>query len=453
MEVRKHGYNDIIKEVMIMLLEFSCSNYKSIYKKAKLSMLASNDDTRENELILFEKYRINRMAAIYGPNGSGKTNVLKAINFAKRLVLDSMKREPGDSLKVPTHKLAKEDEPTEFAFQFVTSGIRYAYGFSVIKDSIDEEYLFYFPKNRQTKIFSRKGLNVDAGTSFKKFSDASIEPLKNNRLFLACAANYTNVNEIENAYMFFKSELRFFNSLNEGNRMFGRAVEFLQGHPELKATYLKIMDYLDTGIKDIEARSEKITPEEIQALGKLPESLRKALADQDISMLETTVYYDKFKTDLETEESTGIKKLFVFLYPYLDVLQSGRVLICDEIETGLHESIVAGILKLFSQLYPETNAQIIFSTHDTGLLDGELFRRDQIWFTELDEKRSTDLYSLAEIRNVRKTESLKRGYFSGKYGAIPVLNSNIYKDILLEFQSLDMKSESSDSFSEVNEEE
>lgn len=427
-----------------MLLEFSCSNFKSIHKKVTLSMLAGCDDTREEKLILFDKYRVNRMAAIYGPNGSGKTNVLKAMNCAKKLIMGSMKREPGDLLKVPRFKLAEVSEPTEFAFQFVASGIRYAYGFSVVNELIDEEYLYYFPNNRQTKIFTRKGLSVEAGTSFKKFSDASLEPLKNNRLFLACAANFTSVSEIEKAYLFFKNELKFFDSTNDWKRTFTRATTFLQEHPELKATYLKIMDYLDTGIKDIEARSEKVSFEDLENVGKLPEALRKALGDSDISVLETTVHYEKFKTDLETEESTGIKKLFVFLYPYLDVLRAGRVLVCDEIETGLHESLIMGILKLFSQLYPETNAQIIYSTHDTSLLDGDLLRRDQIWFTELDENRATDLYSLLEIRNVRKTESLKKGYVSGKYGAIPMLNPNIYKELLHEIRLPDAQSSNSD---------
>ena len=159
---------------------------------------------------------------------------------------------------------------------------------------------------------------------------------------------------------------------------------------------------------------------------------------------EATVVYDQFSTDLESEESTGIKKLFSFLYPYLDTLRKGNVLICDEIESGLHEAIVMGILQLFSQLYPEKNAQIIFTTHDTSLLDGELFRRDQIWFTELDSERSTDLYSLAEIRNVRKSENLKRGYVSGKYGAFPMMNCSLYQEMLDKYNSFGAVSETLD---------
>jgi len=419
-----------------MLLEFSCSNFKSIYKKITLSMLASSDDTREEDLISFEKYRVNRIAAIYGPNGSGKTNVLDAISYAKKVLLGSMKRELGDSLNLSPHKLAGKDEPTEFAFQFTTKGIRYAYGFSIINGLIQKEYLYYFPNNRQTKIFDRINLEVTEGPSFKKFSEASMDALKNNRLFLACAANYTKVPELEAAFLFFKEELKLFSSAIEANRMFGRAIEFFKQNPELKPTYLKIMDYLGTGIRDIEARAESITLEELQNENIISEAVRKMLKNREISILESTICYDGFKTDLESEESIGIKKLFIFLYPYLDVLRGGKVLLCDEIETGLHESIAMGILKLFTQLYPKTNAQIIFTTHDTSLLDGELLRRDQIWFTELDEIRSTDLYSLAEIRNVRKTESLKNGYVSGKYGAIPMLNSTILDEIVSEFQSL-----------------
>lgn len=436
-----------------MLLEFSCSNFKSIYKKVTLSMLASSDDTREEELISFEKYRVNRMAAIYGPNGSGKTNVLQAVGFAKRAVLDSMKREPGDSLNVSPHKLAGKDEPTEFTFQFITKGVRYAYGFSVVDDAIAEEYLFFFPNNRQTKIFDRVGMEVNVGTSFKKFSEASIDSLKKNRLFIACAANFTNVSEIEDAFMFFKNELKLFSSASTNSKTFGNAIEFLQKNPELKSTYLKIMDYLGTGIKDIEARAEKVSLGEMKDTVKMPEAILKMIENREISILETTICYERFKIDLEREESVGIKKLFVFLYPYLDVLRAGKVLLCDEIETGLHESIAMGILKLFSQLYPETNAQIIFTTHDTSLLDSEILRRDQIWFTELDEMRSTDLYSLAEIRNVRKTESLKRGYVSGKYGAVPMLNANVFEELVAEFQSLNQKLDTPELVDESDEEE
>ena len=106
---------------------------------------------------------------------------------------------------------------------------------------------------------------------------------------------------------------------------------------------------------------------------------------------------------------------------------NGKVLICDELEAGLHESLVYGLLKMFMETESEKFPQLFFTTHDTGLLNLDLFRRDQIWFTELKQDRSTDLYSLAEIKNVRKDENFGKGYIGGKYGAIPMLNLNFAK--------------------------
>ena len=98
----------------------------------------------------------------------------------------------------------------------------------------------------------------------------------------------------------------------------------------------------------------------------------------------------------------------------------------DEIENGLHEAVVYEIIKLFKYARKDQFAQLIFSTHDTSLLDTNLFRRDQVWFTQLDDDRATDLYSLVEVKNVRKTENIEKGYMLGKYGAIPMLSQNIY---------------------------
>ena len=415
-----------------MLLEFTCSNYKSIYKKKKLSMLASSDDTREEELVIFDKYRINRISAIYGPNGSGKTNLLEAIIFVCQLVSNSMKYEPGDLIKCSTHKLAKEDEPSEFTFQYVVNGIRYAYGFSVMAGEIEEEYLFYFPNKRQTKVFYRKGMDVEFGDSFRKISNLAMEALKKNRLFLACAANYTSNTDIENAFLFFKRDMKGFRSGEQSEHFVSSAIEFMSKHPELKETYLRIVAYLNTGIRDFEVSYEKKKFKADELPEGMPTSLTELLMKSESVKSEAIIHYDLFSTDLRSEESTGIKKLFAFLYPYLDTLTNGRVLLCDEIETGLHESVVMGILRLFTQLYPEKKAQLIFTTHDTSLLDSELFRRDQVWLTELDSSRSTDLYSIAEIKNVRKTENLKNGYVNGKYGAIPMLNAKMMRSIVEE---------------------
>lgn len=149
------------------------------------------------------------------------------------------------------------------------------------------------------------------------------------------------------------------------------------------------------------------------------------MANQELDRRDAKIRYELFETNLVEEESEGINKLFEILCPIIDIVKSGKVLICDELEHGLHEAVVAKILNIFNSLSSGNQAQLFFSTHDTSLLDKDLFRRDQVWFTELDEFRATKLYSLSEIKNVRKTENIEKGYLAGKYGAIPLMNQGI----------------------------
>ena len=199
----------------------------------------------------------------------------------------------------------------------------------------------------------------------------------------------------------------------------------MQDNPEIKRNFLRIMQAFGTGIKDVSIKLEKAAFEDFPE--EMPQELRSFLKDKEAERVNAKVIYDEFNVDI-SEESAGIRRLFQLICPMLDILESNKVLICDEFETALHESIIYQIVNLFRKQQDGRFAQLLFSTHDTNLLDQRLFRRDQIWFTQLAENRSTDLYSLAEIRNVRKTENLAKGYMSGKYGAIPMLNKAFAED-------------------------
>lgn len=189
------------------------------------------------------------------------------------------------------------------------------------------------------------------------------------------------------------------------------------------------MQDLGTGIKDIKLNIGK-TKIDIENIPQgMPNDLKNFLMTQNITRIDTKVVYEKFETDLMTEESSGIRKLFEIVCPIIDILQKGKILICDEIEYGLHESIVQYIVKSFNKVNKDSAAQLIFTTHDTSLLDLSIFRREQIWFTQLNEDRATDLYSLLEIKNVRKSENISKGYVDGKYGAVPMLNSSFAKNL------------------------
>lgn len=409
-----------------MLLNFSCSNHKSIKDEVTYTAIAGKDSTFEDELKIFGKYRVLRSAAIYGANGSGKTNFLTALEFMKALVTNSINHQPGQGVYQAHHKLSDRNEPSTYKIQFVKNDIRYAYGFSVKQNLIDEEYLYFFPNGRQVKIFEREGMKIVPGDKYKNAFELSLQALKDNRLFLSCSANYTPIKEIEDVFIFFSQDIVFYNPM--ANNWTEYSIELMQNNEEIKEIFVNILKALKTGIVDIDAKIEKVSIDDINLPSDMPEVFKTVIKSQKIAnRIEAKLIYDKFDTDLMTEESAGIKKLFEIICPIIDVINSGKVLVFDEIENGLHEAVVYEIIKLFKFARKDQFAQLIFTTHDTSLLSGNLFRRDQIWFTELNTDRATDLFSLVQIKNVRKTENIEKGYLLGKYGAIPVLSDNITK--------------------------
>ena len=410
-----------------MLLEFKCSNHRSIKEEVSFSMIAGSDNTSEELLKEYGNFRVLRSAVIYGANGSGKSNFISALLFMCDLVSNSINYQPGQGVFQARHKLSAEDSSSRYSIQFVRNDIRYAYGFSVKQNLIQDEYLYYFPKGRQVKIFERDRSGIRPGGRYKGMFDVSVSILKDNRLFLSCAANYSNVKEIEEAFMFFKTDIVVYNP--EINNWTEYSIKLMQDNDMMKKIFLNILRALGTGAKDVKVKLEKIKLADLPQELQLPDALKSLLGTKEGNRIEAKVIYDQFEVDLMTEESTGVKRLFQMICPIIDILNKGKILICDELETSLHESVIFQIVQLFQNYQKDKFAQLIFSTHDTSLLDSDLFRRDQVWFTQLNKERATDLYSLVEIKNVRKSENLEKGYVSGKYGAIPMLNKKFFHEL------------------------
>ena len=409
-----------------MLLEFRCSNFKSIKEEIRFSMIAGKDDTSEELLKVYNNFRVLRSAVIYGANGSGKSNFINALLFMCNLVQTSISYQPGQKIPQAAHKLSEKENPSTFDIQFIRNNVRYAYGFSIEGGVITDEYLYYFPNGRQVKIFERDRMNIQPGNRYKSSFDVSIKDvLKENRLFLSCAANYSNVRELEEAFLFFTTDIVIYNpSMNNWTEY---SIRLMQDNPSIKEEFLQMLNALDTGIQDVKLKVEKVKFTDLKRDLQLPDNLMGLIPEQEGNRIEAKVIYDKFEIDLLNEESSGIKRLFEIICPMIDILNTGKVLICDELEASLHEAVIYKIVQLFQNYKKDIFAQLIFSTHDTSLLNRELFRRDQVWFTQLNKDRATDLYSLVEIKDVRKSENLAKGYVSGKYGASPMLNHAFFR--------------------------
>ena len=408
-----------------MLLEFRCKNHKSIKDEVLFSLLASKDTFNSEYLYGYKDLKILKSSVVYGANGSGKSNFIDAIFFMKSLVTNSINLQPGMGIPYTPHKLNGVGSESFYSVQFIKNGVRFAYGFSIEQMLVKEEYLYYFPNGRQAKIFDRTGMTYEEGSKFKGRFNSCKDVLKPNRLMISCAANFTNITEIEDAFRFFSEDLVIYTNANQENWMQYSLYQF-NSNPEIKNLALSFMRDIGVDIQDIKINIEESAFPQSELPEFLSDEYKNKLRMTPLQKITASVVYPGFETDLFTEESTGIQKLFAFLCPFLDIISKGKILICDELETSLHEFLLYTLLKTFLSLNGKEQSQIIFTTHDTSLLSLDLFRRDQIWFTELNSlNRSTELYSLAEIKSVRKDENYGKGYISGRYGAIPMLNENL----------------------------
>lgn len=424
-----------------MLIQFSVRNFKTFKEKTTLSLIASNYDkeTRETENVTNnEKYnlRVLKSAVIYGANASGKSKFIEALMFMRSFTITSSKEsQKGDEISVEPFKLNSESEkePSEFEVLFDFKNVMYRYGFEVDRNKIISEWLYHKPKTKEVELFYRDFQDFEIHSrSFKKGALAVKEGLiRDNALLLSLAAQLNDSIAIE-IIQWFKN-LKTISGLSEAGYQ-GYTVS-KTNNPEHKEKILKLLKAADLGIQDIKL--------EILDIEKLPKDMPKEMREKILKetkednaqfvsdILTSHKKYDVSKKfiqnvnfSLDDDESSGTKKFFALTGPILDVIENGYTLVIDELDSKLHPNLVCKIVSLFNskELNPN-NAQLIFNTHDTNLLDSGLFRRDQIWFTEKDKYGEGRLFSLADFKSedVRKKEPFEDNYIRGKYGAVPFL--------------------------------
>jgi len=415
-----------------MLIEFSVGNYKSFKDIVTFSMVAANLTSKKKELdvtnIFNYKKSINllKAAALYGSNASGKSNFIKALVFMRNFVISSSKdTQATEQIKVENYKLSTttENKPSFFEVIFVIDDIRYRYGFELDNDSIHSEWL-YRAKDRETNLFIRTKEEISPKGPFSEGKELESKT-RQNALFLSVCAQWNGKISMDILKWF--KDCGIISGLNDfGYRHF---TEKQLDHPDTKAKILDFIREFDFGISGLNVKRTSITVDSFPK--DFPEPLQKLILDQggNKTTVSTThkkfndknVYIDDVLFDLDQNESDGTQKAFSFSGPLLDVLANGNVLFVDELDARFHPIITQAIVQMFHD--PHTNpqnAQLIFATHDTNLLDNKFFRRDQVWFMEKNKFGATDLYSLVDFK-VRNDASFEKDYIAGKYGAIPFL--------------------------------
>ncbi|MDN4167039.1 ATP-binding protein [Cytophagales bacterium LB-30] len=410
-----------------MILEIRLTNFYSIKDEVVLDLRAANIKTQKakslsDNTITFGDTEVLKTAAIYGANASGKSNIIKAIRFCCSMIFSShLNNNENTIFNFKTFKFKGFDKkPSSFIIRFISKGIEYEYGFSLTIHEIVTEELFYYPKGRKVKVFTRderlgkdKSEVYSFGSVIKKPLDVA-DNTSRKTLYISRASQMDR--EIGKEIFTFFNE-KFILGYVGFN---GLSVERL--FQENKAQLLKALKIADSDIQEIKIRKEKVAGKNINA-----DLATQKLTVKDIEqehLLVTTFHKSNPEVpfDLHTEESDGTREMFFIMLTILDIIKHDKILLIDEIEQSLHNKIVEYIVSLF---HASSKAQLIFTTHNTHLLNLERFRKDQVFFVNKKPDGSSDLYSLFDYKDFRDTMDLEKAYLQGRFDAIPYINSSI----------------------------
>ena len=416
-----------------MLVEFSVGNWRSIKETQALSLVMAKGSELSEENGFAPSAPATspllRSAAIYGPNAAGKSNLLRALRAMKRIVMESAKWQHGDTIPVVPFRLNAETEKatTEFEATFVAEGVRYQYGFTATMQRIHEERLFAYPNGRSQKWLGRAWNETTSEYEWEKCAALTgqkqlwQDSTRENALFLSTAVQL-NCKQLQPAYDWFKKTLRMAN-------VAGWTPSFTASLCKDADQRERIMEFLkaaDFDIQSVLVESEKMSAKHLP--DDMPEDLKSALLAQmsdnevfDIKTVHQTSDGRSVSFEFE-DESDGTQKFFAFAGPWLDALKNGYVLAIDELHDNLHPKMVQFLVQLFhnAETNPK-NAQLIFTTHETSILNQDVFRRDQIWFCEKDLSQASRLFPLTDFSPRKGRENLEANYLAGRYGALPYL--------------------------------
>jgi hypothetical protein len=421
-----------------VLIRFRVENHRSIRDEQEFSLVASPLSGHAESLVRVDRYDLDllRVAAVYGANASGKSTLFDALSFMRSAVTRSQRswRPDGGIARVPFALDSKMSyEPSLFAIDLVLDGVRYEYGFIVNSSRVLEEWLHAYPKGRKQEWFIRDAARKEE-FSFSRLlagENRSISTLtRPNSLFLSAAVQ-NNHEALAPIYNWFSRSLSIVD--NRTRSLIEARVAERCMDDSYRAAVLSMLKSADLGITNLEVEEEVDLADVVEvvldmfrghgddslSVDEVPNAIRRS---PRVQLKHESGTSDGFALPFD-HESQGTRTLFSLAGLMVDVLATGGTLVVDELDRSLHPHLAIEIVNIFND--PTTNrnnAQLVFNTHDTNLLDTSILRRDQIWFTEKGDDGATRLFPLTDFR-ARKYENLERGYLQGRYGAVPSVRS------------------------------
>lgn len=404
-----------------MILEVKLSNFFSIRDEVVIDFRAANIHTRLaselcDNVMEWNGIKVLKSVGLFGPNASGKSNIIKAIRFCCSLILNSTSSNVGTVFNFAPFKFDGYDKkPSSFYIDFVIDGIEYEYSFTLTKREILTEELYYYPKGRRAKVFVRNEkdnpvYSFGEGVISRPSDVITNTSMKN--LFLTRASSM-NRPIAQKVYSF------FFNSVVPGI-ITGNAVMIESNFEKFKPLILEALSICDTDIADIkivhdnEGRSKSsLSNTDFDISEEVPDTIRFVTFHKENPSL---------PFDLMTEESDGTIKLFRILLSLLDVVKNGKSLILDEFDSSLHIRLADFIIDL---VHASDSSQLLFTSHSTNLIDIHRFRKDQIVFVNKKEDASTEVYSLYDYKDFRDNMDAEKAYIQGRFDAVPYVESSV----------------------------
>jgi predicted ATPase len=428
-----------LSDALTMLRTFRAENVRSFRDQLELSLEATVMAEEGVPRLLpwreegKHSVRVLPAAGVFGANASGKTNLLRAMDDMRRLVLSSFRSGDRSSpIARRPFRLDPESEtaPSKFEIDLILNGIRHEYGFVVDDVRVIREWAKRYPHGKAAFLFDRDETGVsNLGEKNRAKSRAVVEILRSNSLFLS-AAGAAEHPDLLPLFEWFESNLRLCEASSRERRW--AYTTHMLTHEDRRAQILAMLHAADLGITD--ARTRQPDPEFLERVRKVLHALEVDDDEETTSAVEgflgIALSHRGSLGDVEfdsSEESLGTLVWLGLLGPVVQALASGSVLLADELESSLHPTLVAQLVRTFQDRRTNPNgAQLIFNSHEAGLLgnsvDDRVLGRDQVWFTEKLNDGRTRLYPLTDL-NPRKAEAVGRRYMTGRYGATPIISS------------------------------
>jgi AAA15 family ATPase/GTPase len=416
----------------------------SFRDEVSLSMIATRERQHRERLPYLEKYqtRVLPVAAIYGGNASGKSNLLKAVGFAQRFVVHGSA--PEALIPIESFRLDSENgaQPTRFCFEILTNDTIYELSFTLTRKEVLEERLVEVSSTSEKVLYDRQRDKVKLHPSLDKdeFLHFAFRGTRDNQLFLTNSVSQ-KVENFRPVYAWFKDALEVVTPRST----FLPFEQYLDEGSALNSTINNLLAQLDTGISRLGGETipfERISiPEDLrlEIEGRLGQGTLVRLQDEESSerfvitpgqgkpVVKKLVTYHRDVDGVEKQfdmqhESDGSRRLIDLLPAFLDVsaIASSKVYFIDELDRSLHTLLTRQLLDgLLSQCHPNSRSQLLFTTHDVLLMDQQLLRRDEMWVTERDATGVSSLQSFSEYKDVRYDKDIRKSYLQGRLGGVP----------------------------------